>query len=53
MFTSIMKLKGKHVQLKDEQTEVNYQKTEVSISVIMRSKLAAKRLWVSTVRPAN
>ena len=46
-----IKLKGKNIYTtyKDEETEVNLPKTEVSISVVMPSKLAAKRLWVSIV----
>ena len=31
MFIPMLKLKGKHIQLKDEGTDVNCEKTEVSI----------------------
>ena len=45
--------KRKLVQLKDEETDVNCQKTEVSISVIMRSKYLAAEAVVSTIQPAK
>ena len=46
--------KRKLVQLKDEETEVNCQKPEVSILVITRSKrLAAAETVVSTIQPAK
>ena len=45
--------KRKLLQLKDEETEVNYQKTEISISVIMRSKCLAAEALVSTIQPAK
>ena len=64
MFIPTIKLKDKHIQLKDEETEigttkdeeteVNCQKTEVSISVIMRSncKCLAAETVVSSIQPA-
>ena len=45
--------KRKLLQLKDEETEVNCQKTEKSISVIMRSKCLAAETVVSTIQPAK
>ena len=45
--------KRKLVQLKDEQTEVNCQKMEVSISVIMRSKCLAAETVVFAIQPAK
>ena len=45
--------KRKLLQLKDEETEVNCQKTEISISVIMRSKCQAAETVVSIIQPAK
>ena len=45
--------KQKLLQLKDEETEVNCQKTEKGISVIIRSKCLAAETVVSAIQPAK